>query len=107
MQAKAIVGGRLVSFKLSPELARAQRANAGKTMTDGEAVAFVEKQRRALALRRARPGLDACVLKPAMMPNPSVLIKQCGRLGCGLFEQKMAPRLFGSGAGFYRGDSAA
>jgi hypothetical protein len=45
MQAKAIVGGRLVSFKLSPEVARAHRANAGKTMTDEEAVAFVKKKR--------------------------------------------------------------
>jgi len=54
MQAKAIVGGRLVSFRLSPELARAHRANAGKTMTDEEAVAFVEKKRRTLALRRAK-----------------------------------------------------
>ena len=41
MQANAIVGGKLVSFKLSPELARAQRANAGQTMTDAEAVACV------------------------------------------------------------------
>ena len=55
MQAKAIVGGRLVSFRLSPEFARAHRANTGKTMTDKEAVAFVEKKRRALALRRAKP----------------------------------------------------
>ena len=50
MQAKAIVGGRLVSFRLSPELARAHRANAGKTMTDAEAVACVEKKRRSLVL---------------------------------------------------------
>jgi hypothetical protein len=57
MQAKAIVGDRLVSFQLSPELARAHRANAGKTMTDKEAVAFVEKKRRSLALRRARHSL--------------------------------------------------
>jgi hypothetical protein len=33
MQAQAIVGGKLVSFRLSPELARAHRVNAGKTMT--------------------------------------------------------------------------
>jgi hypothetical protein len=57
MQAKAIVGDRLVSFQLSPELACAHRANAGKTMTDKEAVAFVEKKRRVFALRRARPWL--------------------------------------------------
>lgn len=48
MQAKAIVGGKLVSFKLSPELARAQRTNAGHTMTDAEAAAC-------LALRRSAP----------------------------------------------------
>ena len=58
MQAKAIVGGRLVSFRLSPELAQAQRANAGRTLTDAEAVACVEKKRRALALRRAKPYLE-------------------------------------------------
>jgi len=59
MQAKAIVGGRLVSFRLSPELTRAHRANAGKTMSDVETVALVEKKRRALALRRARPYLES------------------------------------------------
>jgi hypothetical protein len=47
MRLKAIVGGKLVSFKLSPELARAHRANADKTMTDKQAVSFVEKKRRA------------------------------------------------------------
>ena len=59
MQAKAIVGGKLVSFKLSPELARAHRANAGRTMTDAEVVACVEKHRRSLALRRAKPYLES------------------------------------------------
>ena len=59
MQAKAIVRGKLVSFRLSPELARAHRINAGKTMSDAEAVAFVEKKRRALALRRAKPYLES------------------------------------------------
>ena len=49
MQAKAIVGGKLVSFRLSPELARAHRANAARTMTDAEAVACVEKKHRAKA----------------------------------------------------------
>ena len=57
MFAKAIVGGKLIRFRLSPELARAHRANAGKTMTDQEAVEFVEQKRRALALRRAKPYL--------------------------------------------------
>lgn len=59
MQAKAIVGGKLVSFRLSPELARAHRANTGRTMTDAEAVACVEKKRRSLALRRAKPYLES------------------------------------------------
>ena len=59
MHAKAIVGGKVVSFKLSPELARAHRANAGKTLTDEESVAFVEKKRRSLALRRAKPYLES------------------------------------------------
>jgi len=59
MQAKALVGGKLVSFKLSPELARAHRANAGKTMSDADAVAFVEQKRRRLALRRAKPYLES------------------------------------------------
>ena len=59
MQAKAIVGGKLVSFRLSPELARAHRANAGRTMTDTEAVACVEQKRRSLALRRAKPYLES------------------------------------------------
>jgi len=57
MQAKAIVGGKLVSFRLSPELARAHRENAGRTMTDAEAVACVERKRRSLALCRAKPCL--------------------------------------------------
>ena len=59
MHAKAIVGGKVVSFKLTPELARAHRANAGKTLTDEESVAFVEKKRRSLALRRAKPYLES------------------------------------------------
>jgi hypothetical protein len=58
MYAKAIVGGKVVRFRLSPELAQAHRANAGKTMTDREAVAVVEDKRRDLALRRARPYLE-------------------------------------------------
>jgi hypothetical protein len=58
MQAKAIGGGKLVSFRLSPELARAHRANAGRTMTDAEAVVCVEQKRRSLALRRAKACLE-------------------------------------------------
>jgi hypothetical protein len=55
MYATAIVEGKVVRFTLSPTLARAHRQNRGKTMTEGEAVAFVEAKRRARALRRARP----------------------------------------------------
>ncbi|MBI2927712.1 MAG: hypothetical protein HYY24_18605 [Verrucomicrobia bacterium] len=57
MYSKAIVGGKVIRFRLSPELAKAHRQNAGKTLTDQEAIAFVEKKRRALALRRAKPYL--------------------------------------------------
>ena len=56
MYATAVVGGKVVRFKLSPALARAHRQN-GKAMPEGEAVAFVETKRRARALRRARPYL--------------------------------------------------
>ena len=57
MYATAVVGGKIVRFKLSPALARAHRQNRGKAMTEAEAVAFVETKRRARALRRARPYL--------------------------------------------------
>jgi hypothetical protein len=57
MYATAVVGGKVVRFKLSPALARAHRQNRGKAMTEAEAVAFVEAKRRARALRRARPYL--------------------------------------------------
>ena len=57
MYATAVVEGKVVRFKLSPALARAHRQNRGKTMTECEAVAFVEAKRRARALRRARPYL--------------------------------------------------
>lgn len=57
MYAKAIVGGKLIRFRLSPELARAHRANAGKAMSEEEVIQFVENRRRALARRRAKPYL--------------------------------------------------
>lgn len=57
MHATAIVGGKVVRFKLSPALARAHRQNRGKSMSEAEAVAFVETKRRARALRRAKPYL--------------------------------------------------
>ena len=59
MYATAIVDGNVVRFKLSPALARAHRENRGKTMTEQEAVEFVEAKRRALALRRAKPYLES------------------------------------------------
>ena len=59
MYATAVVDGKVVRFKLSPALARAHRENRGKTMTDQEAVAFVERKRRARALRRAKPYLES------------------------------------------------
>jgi hypothetical protein len=55
MQATAVVDGKVIRFKLSPALARAHRQNRGQTMTDAEAVRFVEGKRRARALRRAKP----------------------------------------------------
>ena len=57
MFATAVIEGKVVRFRLSPALARAHRQNRGKTMTEGEVVAFVEAKRRARALRRARPCL--------------------------------------------------
>jgi hypothetical protein len=57
MYATAVIGGKVVRFKLSPALARAHRQNRGKSMTEAEAIAFVENKRRVRALRRARPYL--------------------------------------------------
>ena len=54
---KAMVDGKVRRFRLSPVLARLHRRNAGRTMTDTQAVAFVERKRRATALRTARPYL--------------------------------------------------
>jgi hypothetical protein len=57
--ATAVVDGKVVRFKLSPALARAHRENRGKTMTERDAVRFVEAKRRARALRRAKPYLES------------------------------------------------
>jgi hypothetical protein len=57
MIATAVVEGKVVRFKLSPALAKAHRQNRGETMTETEAVAFVETKRRARTLRRAEPYL--------------------------------------------------
>ena len=59
MFAKAIVGGKVIRFRLPPALARAQKRNAGTTMTDEQVIEFVEAKRRELALRRARPYLES------------------------------------------------
>ena len=59
MYATAIVEGRVVRFKLSPALARAQRDNRRKTLTEQEAVGFVEAKRRSRALCRAKPYLES------------------------------------------------
>jgi hypothetical protein len=66
MNATAVVKGKVVRFKLSPALARAHRANRNKTMSEQEAVAFVESKRRARMLRRAKPYLESrsCYLRP-------------------------------------------
>jgi hypothetical protein len=55
MYATAVVGGKIVRFKLSPALVRAHRQNRGKAMTESQAVAFVGTGRRARTLRRGRP----------------------------------------------------
>ena len=55
MTAKAIVQGKVTKFRLSPALARAQKRNAGRELSDAEAIAFVEKRRRASVLRVAQP----------------------------------------------------
>ena len=58
MHATAIVGGKVVKFVLPPALAKAHRRNVGRTMTDQQAVDFVEVKRRRRALRRAKPYLE-------------------------------------------------
>ena len=58
MESKAVIRGEKVRFKLHPALAEAQKENAGLTMTEREAIEFVERKRRSRALRRAAPYLD-------------------------------------------------
>ena len=58
MYATAIVGGKAAKFALPSALAKAHKRNAGRMMTDQEAVNFVETKRRQLALRRAKPYLE-------------------------------------------------
>jgi hypothetical protein len=98
MYATVVVGGKVVRFKLSPALARAHRQNRGKSMTEAEAIAFVENKRRARALRRASPTLrvvlDTCILKLATFPtdnNASALIYDLAHAG--LSEAWVSPAL--------------
>ena len=58
MYATAIVNGKVIRFRLSSALAKAQRRNAGKKLSDQAAVDFVEKKRRERALREAQPYLE-------------------------------------------------
>jgi len=58
MTVKAIVDGKVVSLKLSPGLAQAWRQNQGQSMTERQAVEFVERKRRKHALRAAQPYLE-------------------------------------------------
>jgi hypothetical protein len=54
MYATAIVGGKIVQFKLSRALARAHRQNRRKNVTNAKAIAFVEAIRCRTPRRRAR-----------------------------------------------------
>lgn len=55
LAATAIIQGKVVKFRLSPALGRAQKRNAGKTLGDMASVKLVEAKRRASALRGAQP----------------------------------------------------
>ena len=55
MIATAIIQGKVVKFRLSPALTRAQKRNAGKTLSDAAAIKLVETKRRAGAVRAAQP----------------------------------------------------
>jgi hypothetical protein len=52
MKATAVVRGKVVSFELSRGLALAHRRNAGRTLSDEEAIRFVEAKRKAHAKKR-------------------------------------------------------
>lgn len=52
------MGGKVVKFALPPALAKAHQRNTGQTMTDQQAVEYVEAKRRQSALRRAKPYLE-------------------------------------------------
>jgi len=58
MIVKAVVDGKVVRLTLSRGLAQAWRRNRGKSMTDQQAIEFVERRRREHALRSAKPYLE-------------------------------------------------
>ena len=76
MYATAVVEGKVIRFKLSAALARAHRENRGKTMTEVEAIAFVEAKRRSRALRRAKPYLEPGEF--LKLPEVTPLLKKLG-----------------------------
>jgi hypothetical protein len=59
MYGTAIVRGKVLRFRLPPALAAAHKRNAGKSVTETQAIAFVEGKRRETSLRRAKPYLEA------------------------------------------------
>ena len=59
MTGTAIVRGKLVKFHLPESLAKAHRRNRGKSMTDQEAVDFVERKRQQRMLRTVRAYLES------------------------------------------------
>ncbi len=59
MIVKAIVDGKVVRLTLSRGLAQAWRRNRGKSMTEQQAIEFVEGKRREHALRSAKPYLES------------------------------------------------
>ena len=59
MYATMTIKGKTYRYKVPPELAKAQRANRGKKMTNQEVIDFVEAKRREAALRHAKPYLES------------------------------------------------
>ena|SRR5947209_1648169 len=75
MYATPILSGKVVRFRLPPALAKAHKWNVGKTMTNQQAVEFVEAKRRNWLSAGPSPTLkavlDTCILKLATLPNPT------------------------------------
>ena len=94
MYATAVVGGKVVRFKLSPALARAHRQSRGKTMTEAEAKPSAAHGRCAAPGPILRVVLDTCILKLATFPaenNASALIYELARAG--LIEAWVSPAI--------------